>query len=378
MESIYGRGQGLWRIVLEAELQDLKSRSPNARQRDLKERRQRSKSITSVEEARKNFQYDNRKALNNGLNENIHDEIRRKAKSLIKRDDVDLRLIQKEVQNLKNPVNNNLIRKHKRSQSFRELSSSKREHNLPNDDSRFNQNYDPNYMKNLFITSRVKNVNHNPQYRSDIRHVVNQQVEHSQDRSKQSNGHSGYDTMQDRSIQDRSKQSNGHSGYETTRDRSKQSNGHSGYDTPQDRLRQSNGQSGYDTLDSTLSSYQSFKDKCFRTNIVSNSDSGFSEPSVSSLSQHTSQRSLTKPVSSHVRPHVQKPDYRRTKSLTSLESSHNSMFGFMNSTMAEEDRMSNSSSNNSEFVYNVKQNVITRNPRSKCITKSTRICKFGC
>ncbi|XP_052088284.1 afadin-like isoform X1 [Mytilus californianus] len=328
MESIYGRNQGLWRIVLEAELQDLKSRSPTARQRDLKERRQRSKSITSVEEARRNFHYDNKKASNNGLNENIHDEIRRKAKCLIKRDDVDLRLLQKEVQNLKTtdfknpPVNNNLIRRHKRSQSFRELSSSKREHNLPNDDFQFNQNYDPNYMKNLFITSRVKNVNHNPQYRSDIRNVVNQQVEHIQDRSKHTNGHPGYDT---------------------------------------------------NTLDSTLSSYQSFKDKCFRTNILSNSDSGFSEPSVSSLSQHTSQRSLAKPMSSHGRRQVQKPDYRRTKSLTSLESSHNSMFGFMNSTMAEEDRMSNSSSNNSEFVYNVKQNVITRNPRSKCITNSTRM-----
>ena len=535
MESIYGRNQGLWRLVLEAELQDLKTRSPSARKMDMKERRQRSKSITSVEEARRNYQHDDKYNTFTGLNQNIHDEICQKARKP-KNEDVDLRLIQKEVKNLRSseiknpPVNNNLIKRHKRSKSFNELSSSKRgepmrndnlpdnhksdpnymknmfnkscgnmpgssrhqnfqsddfqydqnydpnymnnlfyrsnanvpssnhhqngnvsssnrhqklqsddfqhvqnydpnhtknlfdrshavsssnrHQNLPNDDFQSDQNndpnymrnlfngsrasttssnrhqnlqnndfqsdqnndpnymqnmfnrshanrtsskrhknlqsndfhydhtYDPSYMKNLFITSRVKNVNHNPQYRSDIRNIVDHQAQKYQDKSQHLSGVTEYDTS---------------------------------------------------TLDSTLTSYQAFKDKCNRTNIVNNSDSGFSEPSTSSYSQNTSQKNIVHPRSSHGHPrysqkpdhpnlphghqYSQKPDHRRTKSLTSLETSHNSMLGFMNSTMVD-DRLSNSSSNNSEFVYNVKQNVITRNPRSKCITNSTRMCKF--
>lgn len=523
MESIYGRNHGLWRLVLEAELQDLKTRSPSARRMDMKERRQRSKSITSVEEARRNYQHEDKYNTFNGLNQNIHNEIRQKARKP-KNEDVDLRLIQKEVKNLRSseiknpPVNNNVIKRHKRSKSFNELSStkrgepirndnhksdpnymknmfnkscgnmsgsshhqnfhrddfqydqnydpnymknmfyrshanvsssnrqqnlqsdefqhfqnhdpnhtenlfnrshgnvstsnrqqnfqnddlqsdqnndtnymrnlfnrshantgmtssirhqnvqngdfqsdqnndpsymknmfsrshanmtgSKRHKNLQSDDFRYDHTYEPNYMKNLFITSRVKNVNHNPQYRSDIRNIVDHQAQKYQDKSQHLNGVTEYDTS---------------------------------------------------TLDSTLTSYQAFKDKCNRTNIVNNSDSGFSEPSTSSYCQNTSQKNIVHPRSSHghqrysQKPdhtsvpcghqYSQKPDHRRTKSLTSLETSHNSMLGFMNSTMVD-DRLSNSSSNNSEFVYNVKQNVITRNPRSKCITNSTRMCKF--
>jgi hypothetical protein len=448
MESIYGRNHGLWRLVLEAELQDLKTRSPSARRMDMKERRQRSKSITSVEEARRNCQHDDKYNTFNGLNQSINDEFHQKARKT-KNEDVDLRLIQKEVKNLrsseiKNPtVNSNLIKRHKRSKSFNELSSSKRgepirndnlpdshmsdpnymrnmfnksggnmsssshhqnfqsddfqydqnydpnymrnlfnrshantgmtssnrhqnlqnddfqsdqnndpnnmknmfnrsrgnrtsskrHQNLQSDDFRYDHTYDPSYMKNLFITSRVKNVNHNPQYRSDIRNIVDHQAQQCQDKSQHLNGVTECDTSM---------------------------------------------------LDSTLTSYQAFKDKCNRTNIVNNSDSGFSEPSGSSYSQNTSQKNIVHPRYSqkpdhpslpHGHQYSQQPDHRRPKSLSMLETSQNSMLGFMNSTMVD-DRLSNSSSNNSEFVYNVKQNVITRNPRSKCITNSTRMCKF--
>jgi hypothetical protein len=46
-------------------------------------------------------------------------------------------------------------------------------------------------MKNLFITSRVKNVNHNPQYRSDIRNIVDHQAQQCQDKSQHLNGVTG-------------------------------------------------------------------------------------------------------------------------------------------------------------------------------------------
>jgi hypothetical protein len=58
--------------------------------------------------------------------------------------------------------------------------SSKRHENLQSDDFRYDHTYDPSYMKNLFITSRVKNVNHNPQYRSDIRNIVDHQAQQCQ------------------------------------------------------------------------------------------------------------------------------------------------------------------------------------------------------